>query len=308
MRRMSEESFVSRYRDYILLHFVILIWGFTGILGKVISVPYFSIVIYRMGIAALGLFLFFIWKKRTFETNPKKILKFLLVGMIVGAHWATFFQALKVSNVSVVLTTLASTSLFVAFLEPLFFKRRVIPYEVFFGLVGIGGLYLIFNFESQFQMGIILALCSAFLAALFGTLNGILIRDSAAGQITMFEMIGGLLAMSLYTFLFETVSPGDLSPSALDIIYLLILGLICTAFAFVVSVQVMKALSPFTVSISINMEPIYAIVLALIFFGESEKMTPGFYVGAALILSTVLGNGILKSIFRNRKRKLDLQS
>ena len=118
-RSMNKISSLKRYQDYLLLHFVILIWGFTGILGKVITVPYFSIVMYRMGIAALGLFLFFLWKKRKFETNRMVVLKCLLVGVIVGVHWATFFQALKVSNVSVVLTTLASTSLFVAFLERL---------------------------------------------------------------------------------------------------------------------------------------------------------------------------------------------
>ena len=304
---MSSHPFVQRYRDYLMLHFVILIWGFTGILGKVITVPYFSIVIYRMGIAFVGLFLFFLWKKRKFETNKKAIAKFMLVGIIVGAHWATFFQALKVSNVSVVLTTLASTSLFVAFLEPLFFKRRVIPYEVFFGLVGIAGLYLIFNFESQFQLGIMLALCSSFCAALFGTLNGILVRDAAPGQITMYEMLGGLMAMALYTLLYENVQPGDLSPSFLDLAFLLILGLVCTAFAFVTSVQIVKVLSPFTVSISINMEPIYAIVLALLFFGESEKMTSGFYLGAALILSTVIGNGAIKAYYKKRQRKLNIQ-
>lgn len=221
--------------------------------------------------------------------------------MIVAAHWATFFQALKVANVSVVLTTLASASLFVAFLEPLFFKRRIIMYEVGFGFLVILGLYLIYNFETQYMLGIVLALVSAFLAALFSTLNAIMVRTSTPGQITLLEMFGGVLGMSLYTLFFEDVTIGAFSPSQVDWIYLLILGLICTALAFVVSVRVMRELSPFTVSISINMEPIYAIILALIFFGEEEKMTPGFYLGAGIILSTVIANGILKRKLKSLK-------
>jgi drug/metabolite transporter (DMT)-like permease len=197
---------------------------------------------------------------------------------------------------------LASTSLFVAFIEPLLYKRRIIAYEVLFGLAVIFGLYLIFNFETQYQWGIVLALISAFLAAIFGTLNGVLVRNSAPGQITLWEMIGGVVGMTLYTLIFEDLTWEAFSPNWLDTFYLLVLGLICTALAFVVSVQVMRILSPFTVSISINMEPIYAIILALLFFGESEQMTPGFYLGAAIILGTVIGNGVLKRYFRNKQR------
>ena len=295
-------SFFERYRHHIALHIIILIWGFTGILGKVITIPYYSIVIYRMGIAFLALLIYLLITKKPFEKSLKKIAIFILVGILVGAHWATFFQAIKVSNVSVTLTTLASTSFFVAFLEPLFFKRKIIWYEVFFGLLVVFGLYLIFSFETQYQLGIILALFSALTAAVFSVINGRLVIKSSAGQITMYEMLGGVLGISIYTFFFETIEIGAFSPTDLDVFYLLILGIICTAVAFVVSVQVMKYLSPFTVSISINMEPIYAIILALIFFGESEKMTLGFYFGAALILSTVIGNGLLKSYFKKRKQ------
>jgi len=294
-------SFFEQYKHHFSLHVIILIWGFTGILGKVISIPFYSIVIYRMGIAFLALLIYFLISKKQFEKSIKKISIFILVGVIVGIHWATFFQALKVSNVSVTLTTLASASFFVSFLEPLFYRRRIIWYEVFFGLLVIFGLYLIFSFEAEYKLGIILALCSAFTAALFSVINGRLIQKSKAGQITMYEMLGGVIGISIYTLLFENVEVGAFSPSFLDIFYLLILGIICTAVAFVVSIEVMKVLSPYTVSISINMEPIYAIILALIFFGESEKMTIGFYFGAALILSTVIGNGVLKHVFKKRK-------
>ena len=176
-------SFFERYRHQITLHIIILIWGFTGILGKVITIPYYSIVIYRMGIAFLALLIYLLITKKPFEKSLKKIALFILVGILVGAHWATFFQAIKVSNVSVTLTTLASTSFFVAFLEPLFFKRKIIWYEVFFGLLVVLGLYLIFSFETQYQLGIILALFSALTAAIFSVINGRLVIKSSAGQI-----------------------------------------------------------------------------------------------------------------------------
>ena len=255
-----------------------------------------------MGIAFLALLIYLLITKKPFEKSLKKIAIFILVGILVGAHWATFFQAIKVSNVSVTLTTLASTSFFVAFLEPLFFKRKIIWYEVLFGLLVVIGLYLIFSFEAKYKIGIVLALISAFLAAIFSVVNGRLIIQSTASQITLYEMLGGVLGISVYTYFFEDVIIGAFSPTYLDVFYLLILGIICTAVAFVVSVSVMKILSPFTVSVSINMEPIYAIILALLLFGESEKMTLGFYFGAALILSTVIGNGLLKSYFKKRKQ------
>lgn len=300
------KNLIFDYRYQLALHATVFIWGFTGILGKLIEIPYYSIVWYRMLIAALGLAVYAFSTKAQLKIPIKKALVFLFVGFIVAAHWSTFFQALKLSNVSVVLTTLASASLFVALLEPIFFKRKLIYYELLFGFAVIVGLSLIFNFENQFALGIILALSSAFLAALFSTINGLLVRDNKARIITFYEMVGGVIGISIYTMLFEVPTIKDFSPGVNDIIYLLILGLVCTAVAFVVSVEVMKELSPFTVSISINMEPIYAIILALIFFGDSEKMTPGFYLGALIIFSTVLGNAALKSIHRRRKKRAEV--
>lgn len=300
------KNIVNNYRHHFTLHIVIFIWGFTGILGKLITIPYYSIVWYRMSIAAIGLLVYLLIKKNSISASIHRVIIYILVGFIVAAHWSTFFQALKVSNVSVVLTTLASTSLFVAFLEPLFFRKRIIIYEVVFGLLVIFGLFLVFNFESQFQLGIILALCSAFLAALFGTINGLLIRKERAVIITFYEMLGGTIGMSLYCIFFESIQLTDFSPTNLDLLYLILLGTICTAVAFVVSVEVMKVLSPFTVSISINMEPIYSIILALIFFGESERMTTEFYFGAGVIFLTVIGNSILKSLQRKKQKKKEL--
>jgi drug/metabolite transporter (DMT)-like permease len=296
-------------KDYLKLHSVILIWGFTGILGKVITISSISIVWYRTLIAVLSLVIFMLLKKRNITVSIKDLFKYLGVGVIVALHWVFFFEALKVSTVSVTLATLASATLFTSILEPIFFRKKIVAYEIIFGLVVIAGLLLIFSFETKYKLGIMYSLFSAFLASLFTTLNGIFIADNGSPiKITLYEMIGSVVIISFYlistgNFTFETLSlfNSGIDTFWLDLIYLLILGVICTAVAFVISVDVMKKLTPFTVSISINMEPIYAIILALLFFGESEKMSWGFYLGAAMVMTTIFGNGIMKKIYAKRK-------
>lgn len=296
-------------KDYLKLHSVILVWGFTGILGKVITVSAVSIVWYRTLIAFLSLFIFLYLKRSEIKVPTGILTKYLLTGIIVALHWFFFFEALKVSTVSVTLATLASATLFTSILEPIFFKKKIVGYEILFGLMVITGLLLIFSFETKYQLGIIYSLLSAFCASLFTTLNGIFVGNGGKpAQITMYEMLGAVLTITIYLLVFEHFEISNLSlidPLSgifhLNLIYLLILGIICTSIAFVISVDVMKKLTPFTVSISINMEPIYAIILALLFFGEDEKMTWGFYLGTLLIITTIFGNGFLKK--RNTLKK-----
>lgn len=285
---------IKKNRNSLLLHFVILIWGFTGILGKLIQIDSSFIVFYRMLIAFVSLLLFFWFSSRNPIEDRSKVIRYILTGFIIAAHWSFFFEAIKVSTVSVALTCLASASLFVAFIEPLLFQRKVNILEVVFGSLVIIGLLMIFNFETEYSLGIIYALISAFCAALFSTLNGLFVKKGNSFRISLYEMLGGVIGVSIYLIINGELSTFQV-PSATDWIYLLILGVICTAFAFVVSVEVMKTLTPFTVSVSINMEPIYAIFLALAFFGDEELMSPGFYTGAVLIFTTVMANGISKS-------------
>lgn len=295
--------------DYLKLHAVILVWGFTGVLGKVITIPSVSIVWYRTLIAFVSLILFLSLKKRSLRIAKELVFKYLGTGVIVALHWFFFFEALKVSTVSVTLATLASATLFTSLLEPLFFKKKIVPYEIIFGLIVIAGLLMIFQFETKFHLGITYSLIAAFCASLFTTLNGIFVAKGGSPiRITMYEMLGSVIVISLYLLVigdFNLEMLGLFNQGIetfwLDLIYLIILGIICTSIAFVVSVDVMKKLSPFTVSISINMEPIYAIILALLFFGEKEQMSTGFYVGAALVMSTIFGNGIMKKLSKSKK-------
>ena len=277
------------------LHLIIFIWGFTGILGELITIPSPSLVWYRMLIAFAGLWVFLKFVKAPVLLNKKLTLQTLGVGIIIAAHWIFFFGAIKISTVSVALACMASTSLFTSLLEPLFFKRKIILYEVIFGLIVILGLYIIFRFEGDYTEGIMMAILSSFLAALFSVFNGILVKDNDSRTLSLYEMIGGFLGITIFLALTGGFTIENFSLSTSNLGWLLILGLVCTAYAFAASVELMKTLSPFTVSISINMEPVYAILLALVIFGEKEKMTPGFYVGAGIIFLTVIGNAVLKS-------------
>jgi drug/metabolite transporter (DMT)-like permease len=292
----------ATFKDYLKLHLVILIWGITGILGKLISISAVSIVWYRTLIAFISILIFLIIKNKEIKIPINSLFKYLGTGIIVASHWFFFFEALKVSTVSVTLATLASATLFTSLLEPLFFKKKIVGYEILFGLMVIVGLFLIFSFETKYQLGILYSLISAFCASLFTTLNGIFVaKGGRPMQITMYEMLGAVGILTFYLIFTQNLNMNGLNlidPIThhyyLNLVYLLILGIICTSIAFVISVDVMKKLTPFTVSISINMEPIYAIIMALLIFGKDEKMTWGFYLGTFLIISTIFGNGILK--------------
>jgi len=296
---------IVQRNNLILLHFVIFIFGFTAIIGKLITVPAENIVWYRMLIAALGIGLYLKFKGRSASVTSKQLLQYMGVGMIIAAHWFTFFQAIKVSNVSITLVSLSSASLFVAFLQPFFFKQRIVWYEVALGALTVFGIALIFNIETQFTLGIILGLCSALFAALFSLFNTRLVIKNDATVISMYEMLGGVFIFSIY-FLFSGKFDLDFFIVSLpDWFWLMILGLICTSFAYVATVQVLKVLSPFTVSIAINLEPIYGIILAILIFKESEEMQASFYLGAAIILLSIILNSVLK---KRKLRKTNLRS
>ncbi|MEQ9186239.1 MAG: DMT family transporter [Cryomorphaceae bacterium] len=296
-------NFLTKYKYYVSLHGVIFLWGFTGILGRLISIPSTNIVWLRMLIALLGLAVFMLLTKRGFRTGNRNKVKYLITGLITAAHWVLFFEALKVSNVSITLTTLASTSLFVAFLEPFFFKRRIIPYEILLGAGTLVGLGIIFQAETDYSWGILLALGSAVLAAVFGTVNGIFVRHDRPTLITAYEMLGGVISISVY-YLFTGGFQSFQAPTSMDWVWLLVLGLVCTSMAFVVSIEVMKELSPFTVSMSINMEPIYAIIFALLIFQEDEFMSPLFYLGAVIVMGMIFLNGYFKRKARLKGEKV----
>ncbi|MGB1204128.1 MAG: DMT family transporter [Chitinophagales bacterium] len=284
----------SVWKDHLHIHFIVLLYGFTGILGKLISVNATELVSYRMSIAALSIGLYAWWKKVDFRLPPRVFLQVVGVGAIVAVHWITFFGAIKVSNVSVALGCMASATLFTSILEPLIEKRRVSWLEIFIGLIIIIGLYIITQFAFNYYWGIILALVSAFLASLFGVLNRILVQKYNHYSISFYEMLSGFVLILLYTFFTPEATFAPLSLSASDFGYLLILACFCTAYAFVATIYITKRLTAFDVALAINMEPVYAIILAFWMFGESERMDIGFYIGAFIIIASVFSYPILQ--------------
>jgi drug/metabolite transporter (DMT)-like permease len=291
-------------KDYLMLHLIVLIWGFTAILGLLISLPAIELVFYRTLIASVGVAAIFLIKKKSLLLPFDQMIKVVAVGFVIALHWILFFWSARVSTASVCLAGMATTSLWTAFVEPVFNRTKIKWYEVGLGLMVISGLLVIFSFETGYWLGISMALGSAFLAAVFSVLNSRLAHRHSPYQITFYEMAGAclftVLFMPVYTY-FLTDQGLQLSWQGYDWFWLLILGGICTVYAFSVSVELMKRLSVFSINLTINLEPVYGIVLAVLIFGESEKMTPQFYIGTGIILVSVLAYPVFN--YWNKRRK-----
>ncbi|NER09068.1 EamA domain-containing membrane protein RarD [Muriicola jejuensis] len=285
----------DKLKNYFLLHLIVFIWGFTAVLGKLISIEALPLVWYRMSLAALCILLFIGIRKISLSVARRSLWIMVITGVIIALHWITFFGAIKVANVSVALATMATGAFFGSLLEPVWYGRKVIRYEVVFGLIVILGLYFIFDVGMEYAQGILLALASAFLGALFTLINGQLIRTHKPSVIGFYELLSGAVFVSVYLALSSGYTADFFVMSASDWLFILILASVCTAFAFIASVKVMRFVSPYTVLLTVNLEPVYGILLAYAIFGESERMNTQFYVGGLLILLTVVANGILKN-------------
>lgn len=278
---------LNNNKNLLILHFTVFIWGFTGILGALISVDAVQMVWYRVLIATATLFIYFKFSKKSLKVTKKQFLKFFFTGAIVAVHWILFFHAIKVSTVSVTLVCLSSFTLFTAILEPLIKKQRIQIPDIIIGLIIILGIYLIFKFESKYTAGIIFGLSAALASSLFGTINSVLVQKSDALVISFYEITGAFIWISLYRLTDQSLFTEHFNLSATDWLYLTLLGTICTALAYVAGVSVMRTISAFQVALITNLEPVYGILLAFIFFGTKETMSVGFYLGAVIILGAV---------------------
>lgn len=283
------------YKHFAHLHLIVFIWGFTAVIGKLITIDALPLVWYRMAMAMIMVWGYMKYKKIPLKLKPIAILGLLGTGAIIALHWVAFFKAIKVSNVSIALACMSVGALFAALLEPFWYKRKMIGYEVLFGVLVVVGLGVIFKVETQYWQGILLAVTSAFLVAIFSLINGQYISIYKPSVIVFYEMAGGVLALSLFLGFGGAFTLNFWVLSSLDVAYLFLLASLCTAYAFIASVKLMAFISPYSVMLTTNMEPVYGILLAFMVFGESEQMTPLFYAGASLILLTVIANGILKN-------------
>jgi drug/metabolite transporter (DMT)-like permease len=273
-------------KNLLILHFTVFIWGFTGILGALISVAAVQLVWYRVLIAAISLFLYFKVNKTAFKVSRKTFLQLFFTGFLVGGHWILFFASIKLATVPVTLVCLSSITLFTALFEPFINKKRIAKLEIIAGLFIITGIALIFKFETQYTKGIIFGLLSAVFASLFSIINSRQVKNYQAPIIAFYELLGAFFLASLY-LLFSNGFDNSLLLKPSDIGYLVLLGTVCTSLAYVAGVSVMRELSAFRVALITNLEPVYGILMSFLFFGDMQKLTTGFWVGAVLILSTI---------------------
>lgn len=298
---------IQKYQNLLLLHLTVLIFGLTGVLGKLIQADELIIVFYRLIIAIAGIFLYFKFSRYKINFTKEAIKETWYVGFIVALHWVTFFGSIKLSNVSVALICFSSGAFFTSLLEPLYFKRKLDIREVLLGLITVIGIFYVCKepgkpiFESKYLPGMLMSLFSASLSSWFTVINGILIKKGRrAKNISFLELTFAFLFMILAVGYQYHDQLTELALRPIDFVYVGILGLLCTSFAYIVSVDVMKELSPYTVVMAVNLEPIYSIVLAVLIWPESEKMSPTFYFGALIIIGIIFLNGYFK--MRDRKK------
>ena len=283
-------------RHHIHLHFLVFIAGFTAILGKLITNSPVSIVWHRMFIALIVIFLFVAITRKKLKTSYQNILKYAILGFVISLHWITFFMSIDYSNVTIALSMMSTTAFFTSFIEPFFFSRKIIAHELLLSILVIIAIFLILNSELNYSVGIILGIFSAFFASIFSVLNGLLIKNEKAYKISFYEFLFGVVFISI--FLIITGRLDDLlieSIFSVNFLYISILGVVCTAYAFIAAVYLLNYITPYSAVLTYNLEPVYGILLALIIFGESEQMSSNFYIGLLLILFSVFLNFYLKN-------------
>jgi drug/metabolite transporter (DMT)-like permease len=291
----------DKFKNQLHLHFIVFIWGFTAILAALISVDAMSLVWYRVLIASMTILVFLKIKKVAFNESKADIFKLFIGGILIALHWTTFFHAIKISTISTTLITMSSGALFVVMLQPILGKKKFSIFEMILAIITIIGFIIIFRIEKLYTEGIIYALISSFILAIFSIYNSKLIQNYKGSKIAFYELFFAFIFMSIVLFINDSFNDSFFNLNQRDWIYLLVLATICTAYPFVIAAKLLKKMSPFTMVLTNNLEPVYGIILAVLVFGNKEKMSYQFYIGAILIVSSVLLNGIIKNKLRFKK-------
>lgn len=296
-------------KAYIQMHLAIFLWGFTGIFGKAILMNEIMIVWYRMIISAVALLIIMFFAKQLVFPDRKTTFRIAAVGIIVCFHWVFFYASIKASNVSIALSCFSSVSLFTAFLEPVIHKQKIKWRDLFLGLVVLVGIYIIFSFQQWYAKGILLALFSAFLGSMFTVINKRLVAANSPSAVTFIELVSGFLFLSailplilkVFSYEFEIPRNGLISftSNTNDWLWLVLLSVLCTAVAFTISLEALRKISAYTMNLSVNLEPLYSIVLAMIFFDEGKTLNSGFYIGTLIVMVAVFVHTIIE--YRGRR-------
>jgi len=287
--------------DYIKLHFVVFLWGFTSILGKLVTIPSVEMVFYRTLLAALGMGAVIIMMRGSFKVSTPDFIKLIFTGFIVALHWLAFFASGRISNPSTSLVGFATCSLWAALIEPFAKKSKIQYVEVGLGIVVIIGLYIIFSFDFQYPMGLFLGILSGVTCAIFAVINSKMVSRISSLTITFYEMIGACIGVVIFfPFYMDQWATGgklNLTPTLTDWLWIGILSLVCSVYAYAVAINLTKKLSVFFIQLTLNLEPVYGIILALIVFGEKEVMRWNFYLGTIVILGAVVAYPFVKNKF-----------
>lgn len=288
----------SKLKAVLLLHGIVFLWGFTGIIGKLLHQSPLVLVWYRMLIASIGLTIYIFWKKESWFIPKAQRLYVLITGIVVALHWITFYYSIHLSTASLGILCLATTTFHVVWLEPLLLKLPFNRTKLAFSLVVVIGVaFIARDFKGDVLTALVIGLFSALLAALFSVSNAKLSQTVRPPVLSLVELITGFLGISTM-LIFQGVTWSDLSIDANAIYWLLFLGLVCTSFAFMAAIYLVQKLGAYTVSLTINLEPIYTMLLAAILLKEHELLSLEFYLGASLIVVVLLLNGWV-----NRERK-----
>jgi drug/metabolite transporter (DMT)-like permease len=290
---------IATTKDYFKLHFIVFLFGFTAILGKLVSIPAVEMVFYRTLLAAIGMAFLILVTRGTFKISNSDLIKIILTGVIVAIHWITFFASGRVSNPSTSLVGFATCSFWAAFIEPIAKRKKIHALEVGLGLVVLIGLVLIFSFDFNYALGLFLGIVSGLTAALFSVANSKLAARVSAYTITFYEMVGACLTVVLFFPIYQLFFAEDkqlhLSPAIMDWVYIGIMATACSVYAYSVMIELSKKLSVFFIQLALNLEPVYGIILALLIFGQQEVMGWNFYAGTLIIISAVGLYPFLKS-------------
>jgi drug/metabolite transporter (DMT)-like permease len=275
-------------KAFLQLHMAVFLAGFTGILGRLITLNEALLVWYRLLITVLTLWVLYLLQRKFHRVSLAGVARIMGVGVIVALHWVTFYGSIKYANISVGLVCFSATGFFTAILEPLITRKPFNKNELLLGLMVMVGIYLIFHFDPQFKTGIILGIISALFGSLFPVFNRLLVQEHKPETVTLYELSGGFLFLTILLPFYLHYIPADhLFPTIADMGWLLVLGWFCTVWAFNLSMTSLKKISAFTVNLTYNLEPIYGIALAFIVYREDKLLSGMFYIGLLLILLSV---------------------
>ena len=276
-------------KAFIQLHIAVFLAGFTAVLGRLIVLNEGLLVWYRLMITVLVLASMLIYKKEFKKISSKNILRMAAVGGIIAFHWVTFYGSIKYGNISVALVCLSAAGFFSALIEPFLLKKEIVIAEVLLGLLAVAGIYIIFDFHPQYKLGIVYGILAALGAAIFPMLNKQLVQEFSPRTLTFYELLGGFIILSILLPFYLMATPSNnLIPSWSDVGWLMILAILCTVVCFDLQLKALQKISPFTCNLMYNLEPLYGIILAFVFFGEGNSFHKEFYIGVALILLAIV--------------------